>query len=130
MDGNSSAVTPTWEKIVGFAGFVVLCAGLVYLVWAAMTEENSAPKIAFKVQAIKSLDSNYLVTVEVSNRGHESVAALQIEGELEQAAGEPEKSSAQIDYVPSQSRRHVGLFFRSDPKDGKISFRALGYQEP
>lgn len=123
-------VTPAWEKVIGLAGFFLICAGFVYLSWAAVTEKSGPPKMAFEVKEISDLGSVFLVKVKITNTGYESVTALQVEGRLDQKSGSPETNNVQVDYVPSQSSRNVGLFFDTDPKSGKLSFRALGYQEP
>ncbi len=127
---SETPATPVWEKIVGLVGFFVLCTGFAYLARAAVTENHAPPQFQFNVEEIKELGSGYLVKVEVANSGYESVAALQMEGRLEGSAQEPETNAIQVDYVPSQSSRKVGFFFQDNPENGKLSFRALGYQEP
>lgn len=122
--------TPRWEKVFALMGFVLLCGGFGYLTWAAVTEEQAPPHFIFKIDEVAAVGERFLVEVEVTNLGSQSIAGLEVEGELQSDGEKPEIASAQIDYVPSKSQRDVGLFFSTDPRAGQLSFRALGYQEP
>lgn len=122
--------TPRWEKIFASAGFLLLCVGFVYLAWSAVTEEQAPPYFVFNVDEITPVGDSFLVELEVTNRGAQSVAGLEVEGELRGEDDKVEVASTQIDYVPSKSRRDIGMYFSTDPRAGTLSFRALGYQEP
>ena len=123
------ATIPLWEKLAGVLGFCLLAGSIAFLIWKATTEKHVPPQIDFAVQAIDETTPGYHVQVEVYNRGSESVAGLFIRGQLQTADG-AEEVNAEIDYVPSNSRRDIGLFFNSDPRAGSLELKALGYQKP
>jgi|SRR5690606_1423729 len=122
--------TPMWENVLGFFGFLLLCLGFTYLGWVALTEQQTPPEIAFHINEINTLENGYLVQLEISNSGSQSIAALHFEGHLVLQEGEPEISSGTVDYVPAHSKSNIGLFFENDPGKGELKFKALGYQEP
>jgi uncharacterized protein (TIGR02588 family) len=125
---SSTSNTPRWEKILGFLGLLLLLAGFIYLGWMAFNENESPPEITFEITEITPLENGYLVQLDVHNEGAQSVAAMHFEGYLD--GSERETSRAVIDYVPSLSRSSAGLFFTHDPRAGKLTFKALGYQKP
>ena len=127
---NKKSATPLWEKIVGGLGLVLLCAGFIYLTWTALNNEKSPPDISFDIDAITAMEAGFLVTVNVSNSGSESAAALQVQGVLSKNGVESETYTMEIDYIPSRSTREIGFFFKKDPRTGLLEFNALGYQKP
>lgn len=120
--------TPLWEKVIGGIGFVMLCIGFVYLIWSAVTEQKHPPRIDFNVKETIQLGEYFHVQIEVVNSGAQTVAGLHIEGALKGAY--PEVSTGEIDYIPPQSTREVGLYFTSDPRLGELVVRPIGYQKP
>jgi uncharacterized protein (TIGR02588 family) len=127
---NKKPVTPLWEKIVGMLGLVLLCVGFAYLSWENITKEKSPLHILFAVGSIIEVETEFLVTVNVENTGFQSATALQVEGVLLKDGKKIESHRMQIDYIPSNSNRRIGFFFKQDPHLGALEFRALGFQEP
>ena len=127
---HKKPATPLWEKMVGALGLALLCSGFIYLTWVEITNEKSPIQIVFDVDNIAAVDNHFLVTVSVKNSGLQSAAVLQVEGILLKDGRQVETSNVQIDYLPSNSDRKIGLFFKQDPRSGTLEFRALGYQEP
>lgn len=127
---NKKPTTPLWEKIVGALGFLLLCSGFIYLSWAQVTAEKKPLHILFTVDKITKVDTHFLVRVKVENSSPQSAAALQVEAALVKDGQEIETSSAQIDYIPSNSTRRIGFFFEQDPGSNTLEFRTTGYQEP
>lgn len=132
FSNNSAGVpnTPTWEKILGMFGFILLCSGFAYFIWVALTERNTPADISFHIAEINALQNGYLVELQIENHGSQSIAAFQFEGHLQSLEGEVETSTAEVDYVPAHSKKYAGLFFNNDPRKGKLIFKSLGYQEP
>lgn len=122
-------LTPLWEKLVGILGLILLCAGFFYLSWVKITAGESPPEILFRVNNVVPLDSSFLVNVTVRNRGFQTVTALQVQGVL-QVGDEEERNKLAIDYLPANSTRDIGFFFKSDPREGALEFKALGFQAP
>jgi len=129
-DNQSVDQTPTWEKVVGSFGFVVLCMGIAYLCWSAWSDEKLPPDIAITVNSIKPISKGFLVKINVVNNGSEAVSLLQVEGQLTNSGGETEASTAELDYLASYSTGHAGLFFTTDPRQGDLQLRPLGFQPP
>lgn len=123
------ANTPTWEKVLGGCGLLLLLAGFSYLGWTAVVETELPPDIIFHPVRISELDNGYLVEVEVTNTGSQSMAGLNLEGRLIKNDSD-EIRHAQLDYLPSRSKNYVGFFFAADPRTGKLQFQPSGYQEP
>ena len=107
----------------------MLLAGFAYLGWTAIVETESPSDVIFNPVKISAIDKGYLVEVEVTNTGSQSMAALTIEGRLIKNDSE-EIRRAQLDYLPSRSKNYVGFFFTSDPRTGTLQFQPSGYQQP
>ena len=129
-DKRSVVHTPTWEKVLGFVGFIFLCVGIFYLSWSAWSDKKLPPDIAINITNINQVSNGFLIEIEVVNNGSDAVSLLQVEGQLTNPAGATETSTAELDYVASHSISHAGLFFTNDPNQGNLQLRPLGFQPP
>lgn len=127
---TSETHTPTWEKLLGIAGLLLVLAGFLYLGWMAIHEDKTPPDVSFNITRISQVSNGFLVEVEVTNTSSQSLAALYLEGSLTVEDSEPEINHAQVDYLPSRSKGHTGFFFSRDPRAGTLEFKPSGYQEP
>ncbi len=117
------------EWVVAGVGAAIVLGVLVFLLFH-IADEQTPPDILVTVDSMHA-GTNYLVEVEVVNRGTRTAADVRIEGELRSAAGVAiETSAATLDYLPGRARRRVGLFFRQDPRVHHLQLRATGYREP
>ncbi|HWU94867.1 MAG TPA: hypothetical protein VN029_04670 [Sphingomonas sp.] len=72
----------------------------------------------------------FLVEFEAINSGGETAAAVSIEGTLQAPGGVSQTAGTTLDYVAGGARVAGGLFFAHDPRKGRLTLRALGYQQP
>lgn len=82
------------------------------------------------VQRIVPSADGWLVEVAAQNLSAATAAAVQIEGELLDGERVIATSQVTLDYVPGNSERRGGLFFREDPQAHGLKVRAMGYAEP
>jgi uncharacterized protein (TIGR02588 family) len=110
---------------------MVLVLGAVgYQFYEGLTSKSEPPAIVLKQTEIRKSAKGYLVEFEVQNAGDETVAGLLVEGELRHPGSAPETSETTFDYVPRGSKSRGGLFFEGNPRQGLVTLRAKGYQEP
>lgn len=119
-----------WERLVGIAGFLLVCFTVVYLTHAALQGSDNPPDIRFELVSVRPGEASYLVLVDVSNSGGLTAADLQLEAQLRGTDAPPETASSQLDYLAPDSTRRVGFYFATDPARGELVFRPLGYREP
>jgi uncharacterized protein (TIGR02588 family) len=127
---KEAPVTPLWEKLVGVAGFILLCIAIGVLANNVISGDESPPLITFENIEIATDVNGFRVDVEVVNSGGTSVSDLEIEGHVRRGDGSTEISSLRFDYLPAQSRRAGGLFFTTDPGNGNIELRPKSFIEP
>lgn len=125
---NSQPLLLEW--IVGLIGLVLVAGAIGYMLYQAVTAEDSPPNITVVVDSIVPTSDGYLVTFHVFNSGEATAAELIVEGELQLNGERVESSTATIDYVPSLSERRGGLYFTRDPQQLELHLRAKGYEQP
>lgn len=134
--GRSQAAKPAvqsaspWEWVAAAIGAALVLGALGYLVYFAETTPMGVPLIVLERGDVTQSGDGYLVTVTVANDGGTTAGAVTIEGTLHRGGVAVETATTTLDYVPRFSARQVGLFFSSDPRDGRLELRALGYAEP
>lgn len=122
---------PLLEWISAGVGLLLTLAVLGALAWEGLTGSNGAPPaIEIAVSRITPVRAGYVVEVELHNRSSATAAAVEIEGKLTRSGGDAATSTATVDYVPGDSTRNAGLFFRDDPRRHQLELRALGFAEP
>lgn len=122
--------TPLWEKLVGVAGFILLCIAIAVLLGNVMSGDERPPLITFDNINIAAEENRFRVDVDVFNIGGTSVSDLEVEAQVMRDDGSIEISSLRFDYLPAESRRTGGVFFEADPRNGNLAFRPKSFIEP
>lgn len=129
MDAEKDT-TPLWEKIIGVVGGLLLIVGFIYLTWVAIFTEKTPPQVVFEVAEVSAVEEHFVVTLMVYNRSTQTLTDVQVEGALATEAVPVESHQMVLPYLPSHSRRTVAFLFNRNPAQGKLNFRAVGYQHP
>ncbi len=122
--------TPALELLTAAIGFILVIGTIGFLLYDALTENDSPPQIAIEKSEIIPLTNGYLVKFQIENKGDNHGADVQIEGKLMEGETEKETSTVSFAYAPSHSKRTGGMFFTENPDKFKLELRALGYVEP
>lgn len=122
---------PLLEWIAAAIGLLLTLAVLGALGWEGLKGSGrNPPAIETQVSRIVPTRAGYVVEIELRNRSSATAAAVEVEGELTKADGTTATSTATVDYVPGESTRNAGLFFKDDPRRHRLEVRALGFAEP
>ncbi|MFQ6164035.1 TIGR02588 family protein [Sinorhizobium meliloti] len=122
--------TSVTEWIVAGVSCLALLAVLGYLILDGLSGRNGAADIIVLPTKVTAMNDGYVVEFAANNRAGNSVAAVEIKGELRDGEEVVEESSVTIDYIPQMSDRKGALIFRSDPKTYELRVSASGYSEP
>ncbi|HYR10324.1 MAG TPA: TIGR02588 family protein [Longimicrobium sp.] len=128
--GEGGGHKSRWEWVAAAVSTALVLGVVGYLLYDAVARPRTPPSLRVSADTVLQVDGLWLVEFRATNAGHETAAAVKIEGELMQADSSVESSEAVLDYVPGRSVRHGGLFFRHDPRAYRLELRAHGYQEP
>ncbi|MCW2247538.1 uncharacterized protein (TIGR02588 family) [Azospirillum fermentarium] len=121
---------PRTEWAAACAGGALLLAAVGYLVWNAALSADSPPDVAAAVVRVDRLDDGWRALVRADNHGGTTAAEVAVVAELSRPGQPPERVTITFDYIPADSRRTGGVFFRSDPAGGTLTVRAIGYRDP
>lgn len=121
---------PLWERIVAGLGLLTVIGLLGYLLYEAVAGDHSPPNILVDVVEVRDNGEDFLVIFEVRNAGGTTASSVVITGELARFGIVTEAASATLDFVPAESTRHGGLFFRHDPREATLRLTPSGYVVP
>jgi uncharacterized protein (TIGR02588 family) len=122
--------TSVLEWIVAGISCVALLAVLSYLVIDGLSGRNGIARIVVLPLEVAATEGGYVVEFAAANSAGQSIAAVEIEGELRSGDEVVEESSATLDYIPQKSRRKGALIFRRNPEAYDLRLFASGYSEP
>jgi len=130
--GARKRVEKNWlEWVVFGVGLVLVVSTLAYLVYDGATSADAPPDIEVRLGEPQRGGPGFLVPVTVVNRGGETAGGVTVEVVLEGAGSpEPERGEFTLAFLPRRSTREGWVSFRSDPRTGKLTARALGYEKP
>jgi uncharacterized protein (TIGR02588 family) len=128
--GEGGGRRSRWEWVAAAVSTLLVLGVVGYLLYDAVARPRTPPSIQVVADTVLQSGGLWLVEFRASNGGHETAAAVKIEGELMQGDSSVESSEAVLDYVPGRSVRNGGLFFQRDPRAYRLELRAHGYQEP
>ena len=104
--------------IVGMAGVVG---------YEHMTRENSPPQLSVMMGEVVQGPNGFSVELVVENSGDRTAESVQVEASLE---GSSDRTEVVLQYVPYRSKRRAWVVLPSDPRQGRLITRVLGFEEP
>lgn len=122
--------TSVTEWMVAGISSVALLSVLSYLVLDGLSGRNGTAQIVVLPLEVAATEGGYVVEFAAANRAGQSVAAVEIKGELRSGDEVVEESSATLDYIPQKSQRKGALIFRRNPEAHDLRLFASGYSEP
>lgn len=122
--------TPWLEWVAAGIGLALTASVVGVIGREALMGDSSAPAIELKAMGVEKTATGYVLTFKATNVGGRPAAQVLVEGELAVAGAEPETAEATFDYVPDQSSRIGGLFFKADPSSGAVTLSSRGFVEP
>ena len=113
--------------------FGVACVVLVVVVGLMVKEsfgsfDPPAP-VAEVTGNVRSEGGHYFVDVDVTNRGDQTAAQVQVTAELT-VDGETTTGDQVLDFLGGDEVAHVSFGFETDPAAGDLTVRVTGYSEP
>jgi uncharacterized protein (TIGR02588 family) len=125
-------VEKNWlEWVVFGVGLLLVVSTLAYLVYDGATSADTPPDIEVRLGESRPGGAGFLVPVTVFNRGGQTAEGVTVEVSLEGAGSpEPERGEFTVAFLPRGGTREGWVAFRSDPRAGKLSARAPGYEKP
>jgi uncharacterized protein (TIGR02588 family) len=126
----SNAASP-WEWGIAGVGAIAILSLIAFFIYQGIGGEKTPVDVVIQQQPIIPVQGGYLVPIQMTNRGANSAAGLEVEGELTDRAGATiETSDTTIDYLPPHSNTEAGLFFTKDPRQYNLQLRPKGYEVP
>ena len=122
--------TPVLEWIFGSLGATLFLLGLGFLVAEGLQGHDNPGRIEFKVQEIAQAGDAFSVRYSAHNLGTLTLADLNVRAELLQGNTVVETAHGTLDFLPGESSRTAGFFFRRDPRQLNLVISAEGYQDP
>ena len=126
----SPANTPPLEWAFAVLGCGIVLGVIGYLSYRAVQADSERPRVVVRELRRERDGSEYRVDVELQNTGRETAQGLQIVAELSRGGEELESDEAIVDYLPAQSTRQIGFFFRTDPDSAELTIRPAGFNYP
>ena len=126
-DGGGERMTsPTWERVLGVIGGVLLVA-IVVLV---LTGERSPAVVTTEISTIRSTSATVVYDVDVRNDGGETVVDVMVVGELRDGDGTVVATSeATVAFLPGGGTETVSLSFERSPDVLDLTVDAVGWAD-
>ena len=118
------------EWAVFTVSLLAVLATAGFLIHDAVTNTGSAPDLRVEIGPAERRSGAFTVPVTVRNLGDETAEGVQVEVTLEIPGAPPETAEVEITFLPRRSRREAWVTFRHDPRRGRLTGRALGYEKP
>lgn len=130
VGGAGVDASSRWEWVAAAVSTALVLAVVGYLLYDAVARPRTPPSVTVQVDTVLRAGGLWVVRFHARNEGHTTAAAIHVQGELLEGQRVVETSEAVLDFVPGESVRHGGLFFRMNPRAYRLELRANGYQEP
>ncbi len=128
---QSPSLDKNWLEWLVFAIGLGLVTGVIgYLAFAAVTLGSAPPDIKIQLGTPQPEGEYFRVPVSVRNDGDQTAEAVHIEVVLNEDKATEETASFETAFLPRHSSRNGAVTFQTDPRNGKLKARVLGYEKP
>ncbi|MCW8193802.1 hypothetical protein F6455_03250 [Proteobacteria bacterium 005FR1] len=118
------------ERLLALTGLTVVVAMSGYLLYNAIWVEDTPPDIQVTIERIEQNGQDFLVIFEARNHGGQAAANVMVQAELRTGIVNTEAAETILNYIPADSSRKGGFFFRQDPHRGRLVLSVSAYQKP
>jgi uncharacterized protein (TIGR02588 family) len=119
-----------WLEWAVFALSALLITALIsFLVYESATIGDAPPDVHVEIGTAEPRAGYFAVPIEVMNKGDHTAEGVQIEVVLK-GGGEEETGEFEIAFLPRRGSREAWVTFKSDPQNGSLEARVLGYEKP
>ena len=126
---NKLAKNPL-EWAVFAVSLAAVLATVGFLVWDAATADGSSPDLRIELGLPEARSGAFAVPVMVRNHGDVTAEGVHVEVTLEIPGTPPEPAEIEMAFVPRRSQREGWVTFQRDPRQGRLTGRAMGYEKP
>lgn len=128
---NSSALQKNWIEWLVFSCSSILVAGVLgFLIYASATLGDAPPDLKIHLSAAQPEGQYFRVPVKIKNDGDQTAEGVQIEVTLNEGKPSEETATFEASFLPRHSSREGAVIFKTDPRNGKLEARVLGYEKP
>ena len=118
------------EWIVFGVSLVLVLGTVGFLVRDAASGEDAPASLSVELGRPEPHGDIWAVPVTLRNQGDETAEGVKVEVTLEAPGMQVETAEFVAAFVPRRSKREGWVTFRSDPARGRLSGRAVGYENP
>ena len=108
---------------------VLIAAVLGFLVYETAHIGNAPPDIQVQIRTPEARTGYFAVPIEVMNKGDHTAEGVHVEVTLK-SGSEEQKGDFEIAFLPRRGSREAWVTFKSDPRQGTLEARVLGYEKP
>jgi uncharacterized protein (TIGR02588 family) len=123
-------VHKNWVEWMVFGISAALIATVIgFLVFESATIGDALPDIQLRLGTPEARSNYFAVPLEVTNKGDQTAEGVHIEVVL-RAGGKEERADLEIAFLPRRGAREAWVTFKTDPRNGTLEARVLGYEKP
>lgn len=126
----AAAPPPLWEWMLAGVGLLLVLACMGYLGFNALQGEPGPPDPVVELVQVRESGGGFLAQVRVRNRSRATAEGLVVAGELREGGQVVERTEVEFEFLPAESWREAGLFFRRDPRRGELRLVPVSYRKP
>ena len=116
-----------WSVFAASSALIVALLG--FLVYESLTIGNAPPDIHLEVGTPEQRSGYFAVPIHATNKGDHTAEGVHIEVVL-RGAGKEETGDFEIAFLPRRGSREAWVTFKTDPRQGSLEARVLGYEKP
>lgn len=114
-----------------FAVSSLIVLGVVALIAGQMRDGHAPPSISARAVApVREQGGKFYVPVEVTNRGDETAANVQVTVELTVDGETVTEGDQSIDFLAGGDTETLVFAVDDDPEEGELDIQVAGYAEP
>lgn len=123
-------INKNWVEWSVFAVSAALILAVIsFLVYESFKIGDAPPDIQVKIGVPEQRSGYFAVPVEAMNKGDHTAEGVHIEVVL-RSGGKEETGEFEIAFLPRRGSREAWVTFKSDPRQGTLEARVLGYEKP